>query len=178
MKGILILGVILAFVGLIAFQSFNVANKAHMLYTEYESVNATVENTHDNMWKTLKQKGQVFKESNKLFEKELEAYVNRGGAYKNSMMTFITENMPKSWTKDQATELMNSIEDERDKLSVKNDHANYAASNYNAYANSPSRRFIVKWLTSYPTKVEIKQITSTRSKNASETGSDDDTNLF
>lgn len=174
-KTILVLVSILMLVGISTCSFISKRDHAVTTFTTYESKVANIQNIFDKTFKTIEQSAQVKKIDRQEYESMLKAFVDRGDAYKGTMMVWVQETLAQN-DKSVTLKLMSVIENARDELSIANQEANFAASEHNAYVRKTMNSL---WLigSSYGEEVQIKQITSSRAEKALETGKDDDTNL-
>ena len=177
MKPIYVISAVLILLIISFITSFiSVKDRAAEMYTLYESAIADIENVHDNTWKKISQVAQVEKGSREDYEKYIKSFVERGDAYKGTQWVWIQENLTQK-NPDLETQLIRIIEDSRDELKEANKNANHIASQFNTYRRRTFNSILLSF-TKYSNDVEIKQITSTRSKQALQKGVDDSVDLY
>lgn len=133
------------------------------------------EATFDNMWKILSQKAQVtdqyknaFKE---IYPKLIEGRYSQGDG---TLMKWIQESNP-SFDVSLYKDLMNSIEIERNAfLTVQRQLIDLKREHDNLLRQWPSKWFINDGVK----EIEIKIVSSTRSKEVMKSGKDDEVDLF
>lgn len=133
------------------------------------------EATFDNMWKILSQKAQVTDQYKEAFKEIYPALIS--GRYSQgdgTLMKWIQESNP-SFDVSLYKDLMNSIEIERNAfLTVQRQLIDLKREHDNLLRQWPSKWFINDGVK----EIEIKIISSTRSKEAMKSGKDDEVDLF
>lgn len=154
----------------------NTKDQAVKLYNNYDSNIAKIENVHNEGRKTIGQISQVGSLTKEQYDKYLKAFVERGQSYDNSAMVWIKETLAQNDTKIYE-KIMDVVERKNKDLTNANNESNYAATQVNNFVETTMNSFYLSFVSGYGHKVEIKQITSTASKEAIEKGVDDDINL-
>jgi hypothetical protein len=158
-----------------AMMLFSYRNTEVALRNRFTTEVQNVEASHDNMWKILAQKAQVSSEYRQSFEKVFPQIIEGrySGEKGNSLMKFIQESNP-TFDTSLYRDVMQSIEAERRSFLGAQRQAMDVAREYNTYTQQmPATLFLGS-----PQPLVYKVISSSRSQQAMETGTDDDTDLF
>jgi hypothetical protein len=142
-----------------------------------ELINAQVHSNeafHDKMWKILKQKAGVTdkyaKDFKEIYSGIMEGRYSHGGG---QMMQWVKERNP-NFDSSMYKDLMRSIEIERNGFFT--EQKKLIA--YHQEYNNLRRKIPSKWFMDGFDEIELKIVTSTKSKRAFESGKDDDVELF
>lgn len=131
------------------------------------AVTASVERqtaTHDALWKTIKGGRVMSKEADSLAYETIRAWSERG-----QVMAF--ESTPQTASFNSLRmQLLNTLQDQNDKLTSIRSEVVYATKCYNDYVMNPWRGFFLTAEQQKPKKAQI--ITSDLSQNAVQTGKD------
>lgn len=145
-------------------------NKANSLEKKVTSAQADIENVHDNAYKTISESYSLVKLSREDYDKYLRAYVEgRSNVGEGANWLWVQDNVTQN-DRGLYQQLMSVIENNRDQLEEANRKSNMASSEYNTYVTKFPQRAVLFWRD----EMEIKQITSERSKNALEAGEDNE----
>lgn len=129
---------------------------------------------HDGMWKTLKMQFGLKEELKETTLKTLDAYSQRGEAYKNASFVWVTESFPNVGQTGQAEYLKNlaiTIEAQNEKFTAVRDNIVFATNEYNNFVTNPWNQFFLS--ADQEQRKDSKIITSTVTDNAANTLKDD-----
>lgn len=170
MNQIKIIGITVCALCIIALTGVGYENKANRLEKRVESAVAEIENVHDNVYKTISESYSVVKLSREDYDKYLRAYVEgRETVGEGANWLWVQDNVTQN-DRSLYSQLMTVIENNRDDLTEANRKSNLAATEYNTYVSNFPQSAILFWRD----EVEIKQVTSAKSKQALESGEDNE----
>lgn len=174
-KILIILGVsFVVAVGTIVVWGTGVFNRAISLENKAEAQQENLEVVHDQMWKTLQQKAGITSQYKDAFAEIYPALMS--GRYSEgggSLMKWVQEKNP-DFDTSLYKDLMDSVEGLRAKFATEQKLLlDIAREHKNLRQQIPS-----SIIAGGRPEIEVKLVTSTRSKAAVESGVDDDVNLF
>lgn len=145
------------------------------LRNSFKTSVADVEASHDKMWKVISQKAQITGEYRSAFEQIFPKIIEGryGGQKDGSLMKFVVEANP-NFDTSLYRDLMQSIEAERADFLTKQEVALDIQREYNTYIRQQPAAFFIGPVD----ELKYKVISSGRSKEAMETGEDNDVDLF
>lgn len=166
-KSLLIAAVVFMFVGGFAVTKHNQATRMKEKINSYE---LELANVHDNTWKTVKDQVGIVNMSREDYDKYLKAYVDGREAVGTDKALMV-------WLQDNATQnpqqlydkLMSTVRESRRNMMEANKLCNHVTTEYNAYIKTFPTNML--W---WHRPIEIKQITSDKSREALETGTDNE----
>ena len=167
-----VLSVLIMFFALVAW-GFGVHNKEVSLRNRAEAQQKNLEVVHDEVWKTIAEKAKVSNEYKDAFAEIYPQIMQNRYESGGSLMKWIQESNP-DFDSSLYKDLMDTIEGKRVKFSNSQTMLLDIAREHKTLTQSMPSALIVG---SRP-PIEVKLITSTRSKDAAESGVDDEILTF